>query len=126
MVWVHCLLTRRISHEKINRNAIAMAKCIKLKLLGLFKRNVQLTKRQYVNTTSATTTTTITINTTNSNTNITAVITITIIPKGMTVTFLRNFEGRSNFKATDSTMQATATNATMQANNVKVKLSRNI
>ena len=36
-----------------------MANCIKLKLLGLYERNVLLTKRQYINTTAGSNTTAI-------------------------------------------------------------------
>ena len=43
-------------------NGIEAANCIKLKLPELDERNLQLTKRQYINTTAATSTTAITIN----------------------------------------------------------------
>ena len=46
-----------------------MVTCIKLKFPGLDERDVQLTRRHYVNITAATRTTTIRINITTINTN---------------------------------------------------------
>ena len=54
-----------------------MAKYIKLKLLGLTERDVQLTTRKHVSTTTATNTTAVTINVTTSNTSSTTVTTVT-------------------------------------------------
>ena len=68
-------------------NVIATASCIKLKHPGLDKGSVQLTKRQYVNVTAATSTT---------NTLTTTVTIITTMPKGMKVKFSRNIEGGVN------------------------------
>ena len=70
-----------------------MANCIKLKLLGHDERDVLLTHMQQGNITAATSTTAIAINTITSNMNTTTLTDITTIPKGMKVTFSRNFEG---------------------------------
>jgi hypothetical protein len=68
-----------------------------VKLPGLDKRDVQLTKSQYVNTTAAISTSTITINTTTSNTNTTSVTTITTRLKGMKVKyFVESLGGKVN------------------------------
>ena len=67
-------------------NVITMANCIKLKLLGLDERDVQLTKRQYFNTTAATSTSAVTINAA-------TVTTITTTTKGMKVKFSEKFIG---------------------------------
>ena len=65
-------------HKKIYQQWDSKAICIKLKLPELNKRNLQLTKRQYVNTAVATSTSAVTINATN---NITGTA-VTTVPKG--------------------------------------------
>ena len=57
----------------------------------VIKRTYLLTKRQYVNTTAATTA--ITINITTSDTNATTMTAITVMTKGKKVKFSRNSKG---------------------------------
>ena len=54
-------------------NIIAKAICVKLKLLLLDERDIQLKKKQYINTTAATCATAIAFNSTASNTNTTTI-----------------------------------------------------
>ena len=64
---------------------LAIHNCIKLKFLVLDEGDVKLTKRQYVNTTAATSTSAIIPTIT--------MTTITTMPKGIKVKFSRNIEG---------------------------------
>ena len=70
-----------------------MASCIKLKLPGLDEQDVQLTKKQCINTTDATSNSAIAIITTTINA-ATTVTTINTMPKGMKVQFSGNFKWR--------------------------------